>query len=214
MRYNTEMYRWYIDTDLVTCTRVKILKRDGHVMIIRENRIPKGILVTSLGRRGPAGKPRNRWEDEVWRDAVTLFNAVFYCRAGARRASNWKNETEESGTRKRGRITTRRRSRRRRKWRQREESLACSYIQNRGTKYIIKNALSSGFKILHPHKILITVTIPEIREQKAIRTTKTHNLQHTFFWQICVRSQICYCRPRQFKFQDFPLLTTEYNQQN
>jgi len=62
----------------------------------------------------------------------------------------------------------RRRKRRRRKRRQREESLNCSDIQNRGIKSIIKHALSparSGFKIIHPHKILITVTIPKIKER-------------------------------------------------
>ena len=85
-----------------------------------------------------------------------------------------------------------------------------------GTKFIIKHALSSarsGFKILHPHKILITVTIPEIREQKAIRATKPI-IYKTYFCDKSVCARTCYFQSRLFKFQDFPLLTTDYNQQN
>jgi hypothetical protein len=39
-----------------------------------ENKIPELILQGSLGGRRPAGKPRNRWEEEVRKDAIKLVN--------------------------------------------------------------------------------------------------------------------------------------------
>jgi hypothetical protein len=55
--------------------RVKSLKWAGHVVRIFENRMPKLILEGSIGGRSPAGKPRNRLEDEVRKDVAKLPNA-------------------------------------------------------------------------------------------------------------------------------------------
>jgi hypothetical protein len=39
-----------------------------------DNRIPKQTLEESLRGRKPAGKPRNRWKNEVLKDAAILLN--------------------------------------------------------------------------------------------------------------------------------------------
>jgi hypothetical protein len=38
-----------------------------------KNRITEEILKGSLRGRGPAGKPRNRCEDEVWKKVIKLL---------------------------------------------------------------------------------------------------------------------------------------------
>ena len=48
---------------LVMYMRVKRWQWAGHVVRTFDYRIPKWILERSLGRRRPAGKPMNRWED-------------------------------------------------------------------------------------------------------------------------------------------------------
>jgi len=40
----------------------------GHVMRIKEERVPKRALLGSMEGRGPVGRPRRRWLDAVDRD--------------------------------------------------------------------------------------------------------------------------------------------------
>jgi hypothetical protein len=40
----------------------------GHVQKMEENRIPKSVLYMNLETTRPRGRPRNRWQDEVWED--------------------------------------------------------------------------------------------------------------------------------------------------
>jgi hypothetical protein len=53
---------------------IKRLEWAGHVVRMFDNIIPKRILERSLRGRRPAGKLRNRWEDELLKDATKLLN--------------------------------------------------------------------------------------------------------------------------------------------
>jgi len=39
---------------------------------MEENRIPKRVLCMNLGTTRWRGRPRNRWQDEVWDDGRTV----------------------------------------------------------------------------------------------------------------------------------------------
>jgi hypothetical protein len=47
------------------------------------------------------GKPRGRWEDDVWRDDVDLLE-IRNWKAGARKEESWSKEIGESMSRKGG----------------------------------------------------------------------------------------------------------------
>lgn len=76
-----EMNRLIKDTDLVTSMSVKTLNWAGHVVGMLDNRKSKQTLERIFGRREPAGKPRNRWDDEVRKVSAKLVNT----RSGAQR---------------------------------------------------------------------------------------------------------------------------------
>ncbi|KAG8305168.1 hypothetical protein J6590_075364 [Homalodisca vitripennis] len=40
----------------------------GHVKRMRDNRMPRIALEKEEGGRRPRGRPRGRWEDQVWKD--------------------------------------------------------------------------------------------------------------------------------------------------
>ena len=65
-----------------------------------DNRHPKQIRERSLGRRGPAGKPKNRWDDEVRKITAILVN-MRNCRAAAGPRCDWRKKTGEALSRKR-----------------------------------------------------------------------------------------------------------------
>jgi hypothetical protein len=53
---------------------IKRLQLPGHVVRILENKNQKVILEENLGRRFLVGKPRNRWADQMQKNAVIFFN--------------------------------------------------------------------------------------------------------------------------------------------
>ena len=55
---------WYMQTER--------LHWAAHVVRMLDNRIPQRVLEGSLGGR-PAGRPRNRWEDDVRNDGAKLL---------------------------------------------------------------------------------------------------------------------------------------------
>lgn len=61
-------------TDLATYRHVKILKWAERRVRTFDNRIQKRIVDGSFGKRRPAGRPRNGWEDEVSKDVVIFLN--------------------------------------------------------------------------------------------------------------------------------------------
>jgi hypothetical protein len=75
IRYNDEIYKIYKDVPFSTYTRLKRLMWVGHVVRMEQHRIPKKVLGSCFGGR-PMGRPRNRWEDAIQRDAAILLRRL------------------------------------------------------------------------------------------------------------------------------------------
>jgi hypothetical protein len=67
------------DVALSTHMRLKRLMWAGHVVRMEQHRIPKKVLGSCFEGGRPVGRPRNRWEDSIQRDAANLL-----------RIRNWK----------------------------------------------------------------------------------------------------------------------------
>jgi len=61
----------------------------GHVVRMEQHRIPKKVLGSCFGGGRPVGRPRNRWEDVIQRDAANLL-----------RIRNWKAAARDKEWRK------------------------------------------------------------------------------------------------------------------
>jgi hypothetical protein len=92
--------RLYKHSDLVTDMRVRRLKWAWGIVWMFDNRIQKRILEGSLRGRRPAGKPRNRWEDEVRKDGTILLNMKNW-RTASRHRNDWRKKTWQAMARKR-----------------------------------------------------------------------------------------------------------------
>ena len=53
---------------VIEAIRLNRLRWFGHVQRVEGNRIPKRVLNMNLGTRRLRGRPRNRFQDEVWED--------------------------------------------------------------------------------------------------------------------------------------------------
>ena len=79
------------DVPLSTCIRIKTLKRAGHVIRTEDYPITKKVLGRSFGGERPVGKTRSRWEDNVQKDAVSLFHILSWNSAEKiERIGGWK----------------------------------------------------------------------------------------------------------------------------
>ena len=65
---NKEIYASVEIPTVIETVRLNRLCWFGHVQRIEGNRIPKRVLYMNLGTRRKRGRPRNRWQDEVWED--------------------------------------------------------------------------------------------------------------------------------------------------
>jgi hypothetical protein len=77
--YDNEKENWRILTSkeiyasvkkptIIETIRLNRLHWFGHVLRMKENRIPKRVLYMNLGTKRLRGRPRNRWQDEVRQD--------------------------------------------------------------------------------------------------------------------------------------------------
>jgi hypothetical protein len=80
--------------------RVKVLQWVRHAVRVLDNGTPKQVLEGSLGGRKCAGKLRNRWEDEVRKDADKWLHTKNR-RKTARCKHGWRKQMEEAMGRKR-----------------------------------------------------------------------------------------------------------------
>jgi hypothetical protein len=79
IRYNDEIYKMYNDVPLSTYIRLTRLMWAVHVVRMEEYRIPRKVLGSCFVGGRPVGRPRNRWEDAIQRNAANLL-----------RIQNWK----------------------------------------------------------------------------------------------------------------------------
>ena len=80
LRYSEEVHDGIKTTDWYM--QAERLHWAGHVVIMLDNRIPQRVLKGSLGGRRPAGRPRNRWEDDVRNDGAKLLYTKKLARTG------------------------------------------------------------------------------------------------------------------------------------
>jgi len=79
--------------------RVRRLQWAGHVARILTTETSKEFR-GEVSRKKPAGKPRNRWNGEVWNDAAKLLIRKYWCAAGRHRG-DWRKKSWEFMVRKR-----------------------------------------------------------------------------------------------------------------
>ena len=65
---NEEIYASVKNPTITETIRLSRLRWFGHVQRMEENRIPKRVLYMNLGTTRLRGRPRKRWQDEVWED--------------------------------------------------------------------------------------------------------------------------------------------------
>jgi len=95
-----EIYKMYKNVSLSTFIRLKRLMWAGHVVRMKQHRIPKMVLGRCFGGGRPVGRPRNRWEDVIQRDAATLPR-IRNWKAAARDKEKWRKKVREAMARKR-----------------------------------------------------------------------------------------------------------------
>jgi hypothetical protein len=96
--HSDEIYKMYEEVAPSTHIRIERLMWAGHVVRMEQHRIPKKVLGSCFGRRRPVRRLRNRWKDEIQRDAANLL-----------RIWNWKlqQEIKRSGGRRFGEAMAR-----------------------------------------------------------------------------------------------------------
>jgi len=72
-RWNSELYRLYNKPDIVEDIKIKRLGWAGHIIRMKEERIPKKCLNGNFYTTRPVGRPRTRWADVAQRDALQLL---------------------------------------------------------------------------------------------------------------------------------------------
>ena len=87
--------RVHKEGDLVIYMRVQRLKWAGHVVTMFDNRAPKQIVGEYTGERGPVGKSRNEWEDEVLKGVPKLLNTKTWRTAEKHRGDGRKKTDQE-----------------------------------------------------------------------------------------------------------------------
>jgi hypothetical protein len=73
VRYNAEIYVLYKAMNVTKFIKFRKLQWAGHVIRMKENRIPKKALRQTIHCKRWVGKPRKRLEDAAREDAVGLL---------------------------------------------------------------------------------------------------------------------------------------------
>ncbi|KAJ4445793.1 hypothetical protein ANN_12478 [Periplaneta americana] len=70
--HNTELQALYSSPDIIRNIKSRRLRWAGHVARMGESRNAYRVLVGRLERKGPLGRPRRRWEDNIKMDLREL----------------------------------------------------------------------------------------------------------------------------------------------
>jgi hypothetical protein len=70
----------------------------GHVVRMEQHRAPKKVLGSCFGKT--VGRPRNRWEDFIQKDAANMLR-IRNWKAAAREKEEWRKKVGEAMARKR-----------------------------------------------------------------------------------------------------------------
>jgi hypothetical protein len=82
---------------LSTYIQIKRLKWAGYVIRLEDYHIPKKNSGGSVIGKRPVGRPRNRWEDNVLKNAVSLLH-IRNWKSAAEIRQNWSKNTEVAMT--------------------------------------------------------------------------------------------------------------------
>jgi hypothetical protein len=66
--WNSEIYNFYKDLNIVDNIKIRKLGWVGHIIRMKDGRIPKYVLNGKFHNIRPVGKLRTRWEDIVQKD--------------------------------------------------------------------------------------------------------------------------------------------------
>jgi len=105
-RYNAEIYE---DIAISNYVRIKRLQWAGHVVIMKDQRIPNKMISARFEGRRRKGRPRTRWEDQVQKDAKGLLGVRGWRRIAQER-EEWKARIEEAKDRLRSKEPDKRSS--------------------------------------------------------------------------------------------------------
>lgn len=94
IRYNHELMDLYKETDIVTYIKLKRLEWAGHVCRMGSQRVNKRIVEGRIYGRRPVGRPKDRWIDEVTKDAKQLLGITTWRRKALDR-EEWRKKIEE-----------------------------------------------------------------------------------------------------------------------
>jgi hypothetical protein len=72
-RWNNELFGLYNDLNIVEDFKIRRLGWAGHIIRIKEGRIPKRFLNGKFRKTRSVGRPRIRWEDAVQKDALQIL---------------------------------------------------------------------------------------------------------------------------------------------
>ena len=67
-RTNNELAELYHEPNIVAIVKGQRLRWFGHVMRMKEERVPKKILESGIGGKRRQGRPRTRWKEDVLKD--------------------------------------------------------------------------------------------------------------------------------------------------
>jgi len=82
--WNSELYSLYNEPNIVEDIIIRRLGWAGHIIRMKEERIPKKVLNGNFHTTRPVGRPRTRWADVVQRNALQMLGI----RGWRRRAEN------------------------------------------------------------------------------------------------------------------------------
>jgi hypothetical protein len=72
-RWNNELYSLYKEPNIVDDIKSRRLECAGHIIRMEEERNLKKVLNGNFHITRPVGRPRTRWAEVVWMDALQLL---------------------------------------------------------------------------------------------------------------------------------------------
>lgn len=98
IRMNHEIYKLYREPSVSTCVRLMRLRWAGHIQRMPEYRIPKKLARGEMEGKRPVGKPKQRWEDNVKKDALEMLG-IRNWKESAKDRDEWRRKIEEAKAR-------------------------------------------------------------------------------------------------------------------
>jgi hypothetical protein len=76
--YNEELHNFYSSPSIIRIIKSRRMRRAGHVARMGEKRDVYGLLVGKREGKGPLGRPRHRWIDNIKMNLLEIGLSVVY----------------------------------------------------------------------------------------------------------------------------------------